>query len=154
MKRLAPLWIATLGLVALAGLWLAAPARGDGSQQGGLPRLTAEVDALGSQVRALVGRAPGCPCYDADALRALEPALCEHETRVSSALGVLGSAVTAAPFGQEPTFQALALSGGFALVGGCEGPLGFQRLSYEEGKQCARLIEQTLGPCVEARVEQ
>ncbi|MDX1648424.1 MAG: hypothetical protein R3263_01095 [Myxococcota bacterium] len=154
MKRFAAGCMATFGLVALAALWLAAPARGNGSQQGGLPRLTAEVSALGSQVRALVGRAPGCPCYDADALRALEPALCEHETRVSSVVGVLGSVVTAAPFGQEPTFQAQALSGLLALVGGCEGPLGFQRLPYEEGKQCARLIEETLGPCVEVRVEE
>jgi len=154
MRRLLSRWTPALVLLALAALWLAAPARsGNGSSMGGLPRLSDEVTAIRREVLRLVGRAPGCPCFDAEALRALEPALCVHETRTVFDDQVLGSVVKAGPFGADPVFEAQAVSALVALVGSCSGPLDAQQLAYEEGKECARLIEETVGPCAEVAVE-
>lgn len=153
MQRPVPRWTPALVLLTLAAVWLAAPARsGDGSQMGGLPRLSDEVTALRRDVLALVGRAPGCPCFDADALRALEPSLCVHETRTFSGQ-ILGSVLRAGPFGGDPVYEAEAVNALFALVGSCSAPLVVQQLSYEAGKACGRLIEETVGPCAEVAVE-
>lgn len=149
MRRLVRSMPTVLLLVASVA-WLAPPAESDGPM-GGLPQLADDVDVLRGDVLSLVARSPDCPCYDADALRALEPVICEHETLTFTGKAV-GSNLTAGPFDEDPVYSARAelTIGGF--LGFCQGLLGFQSIAYEQAKRCGRLIEETLGPCAEVPV--
>jgi len=141
--------IAPTLILAATLAWSASSAAAD-DQGGGLPGLAASVSRLSNDVLALLGRAPDCPCYEAGALRALEPVICQHET-LTFVDKTVGSLLSAGPFDQDPLYTARAelTLGGY--LGFCSNPLGFHAISYEQAKACGRLMEETIGPCAEVQ---
>jgi len=90
-----------------------------------------------------------CPCFTSAQLLVLEPALCTHQDIfIPNIMTPAGSVTAVGKIGEDPGFGASAAST-FGTVGRCWNPAvpDGKNIDYTAAKACARLIEDTVGPC-------